>query len=59
MKIKYEIVYNEYQSKYIVYATNEVNFNVKGIYSANTRKECYEWLKQYRKEIKQIIEYEW
>ena len=52
MKIKYEIVYNEYQSKYIVYATNEVNFNVKGIYSANTRKECYEWLKQYRKEIK-------
>lgn len=49
MKIKYDIAYNEHQEKYIVYVINEVNFNIKGIYSANTKKECSEWLKQYRK----------
>jgi len=51
MKVKYEISYNSYLSKYIVFAINEENFNVKGIFSANSRKECVEWLKKYRKEI--------
>lgn len=49
MKLKYEIIYNQYQSKYVVFATNENSFNVKGIFSANTRKECVEWLKGYKK----------
>lgn len=48
MKIKYEIVYNQYQSKYVVFKTNEINFNIKGIFSADTRKECTEWLKKHR-----------
>lgn len=52
MKIKYEISYNSYLSKYVVFAINEENFNVKGIFSANSRKECVEWLKKYRKEIR-------
>lgn len=45
MKSKYEIVYNRYQSKYVVFKTNEINFCLKGIFSADSRKECVEWLK--------------
>lgn len=47
--IKYEISYNEYQDKYVVFAMNLTNFNIKGIFSAPTRKECLEYLKQYKK----------
>ena len=47
--MKYDIAYNDYQEKYIVYETNETKFNFRGIFSANTKKECTEWLKQYRK----------
>lgn len=51
MNIKYEIIFNEYQSKYVVFITDEVNFNTKGIFSADTKKECSEWLKMHKKEV--------
>ena len=50
--IKYEITYNEKQEKFVLYKIDDVNFNIKGIFKANTRKECQEWLKQYRKGLK-------
>ena len=41
MKLKYEIVYNQYQSKYVVFKTDEINFNTKGIlvYKCNESQE--------------------
>lgn len=51
--IKYEIAYNEYQDKYVVFAMNLTNFNIKGIFSAPTRKECLEYLKTSNKHRKE------
>lgn len=50
--IKFEISYNEYQDKYVVFQMDLTNFNIKGIFSAPTRKACTEWLKQNRKGTK-------
>lgn len=50
--IKYDIVKNEYQGLYVVFITDLIHFNSKGIFKAPTRKECTEWLKEYKKELK-------
>ena len=52
--IKYEISKNlnkKSSDKWIVwqYTKKENSYNIKGVYSAKTRKECEEWVKQMKK----------
>ena len=47
-KIIYEIIYNTYQKKYVVFKNIEGCFNFKGIFSAERKKDCIEWLKEYK-----------
>lgn len=43
-EFSYDIVYNPYQQKYIVFKTAGV-FNFKGIYKSEKRKDCINFLK--------------
>lgn len=47
-RFTYYIVYNEYQEKYIVFKTDNVHFNSKSIFHSQKKKDCVEWLKEYK-----------
>ena len=47
-KITYDIIYNSYQQKYVVFKSIEGCFNTKGIFSADRKKDCIEWLKTHK-----------
>lgn len=50
-EFSYDIVYNPYQQKYIVFKTVGV-FNFKGIYKSEKRKDCVNFLKKKLEEEK-------
>jgi hypothetical protein len=54
-KFTYDIIYNSYQQKYVVFKTNGECFNTKGIFSSPSRKKCIEWLKTYKRKGKNRI----
>lgn len=54
-KFTYDIIYNTYQQKYVVFKTNGEGFNTKGIFSSPKRKECLEWLKSYKSKGKNKV----
>ena len=48
-KYTYDIVKNDYTGEYIVFKTLNECFNFKGVFHSKSRKECLEWLKEYKK----------
>lgn len=46
--IKYTIIYNYYQQKWIVFREDYINYSLRPLYTAGTRKECTEWLRIYK-----------
>ena len=46
--VKYEIIYNHYQQMWVVFRTDYLHLNVRSVFRAETRKQCVEWLKEYR-----------
>ena len=46
---KYTIIYNYYQQKWIVFKEDYIKYSLRPLYTADTRKECTEWLREWRK----------
>ena len=47
----YEILKDENIKKFVVWKTTQKDngFNIKGVFSAKTRKECELWIKELKK----------
>ena len=51
-KFTYDIVKNDYTGEYVVFKNCEERFIAKGIFHSPSRKECVEWLKTYKNNLK-------
>lgn len=45
----YDIVKNDYTGYYVVFKTYKECMNFKGVFHSKSKKECLEWLKEYKK----------